>query len=217
MTDVNLTVAGIAKSFNRRAIFRDISFSLEGGDSLAITGRNGSGKSTLVKILCGVLTPSAGTVQYAIAGKDVPIDAAKDQLGLVSPHLQLYDEFSALENLELLSRIRSNNFPIGERASEFLKLVGLWDRRKDMVRTYSSGMKQRLKYAFALLHRPAVLLLDEPTSNLDAEGVEVVKRVVEAQKSTGILVVATNNEMEATWCARELHLADQAPIGTKLR
>jgi heme exporter protein A len=215
MIDVSLTVAGITKSFSRRAIFRDISFSLHGGDSLAITGRNGSGKSTLVKILCDVLTPTAGAVQYAIDGKNVSMESAKDQLGMVSPYLQLYDEFSGLENLELLSRIRSNNFPIDERSSEFLKLVGLWDRRKDMVRTYSSGMKQRLKYAFALLHRPLVLILDEPTSNLDAEGVDVVKSVVENQKSSGILVVATNDAMEARWCGQELQLGDQAQAELK--
>jgi heme exporter protein A len=215
MIDVSLTVAGITKLFSRRAIFRDISFSLHGGDSLAITGRNGSGKSTLVKILCGVLTPTAGAVQYAIDGKNVSMESAKDQLGMVSPYLQLYDEFSGLENLELLSRIRSNNFPIDARSSELLKLVGLWDRRKDMVRTYSSGMKQRLKYAFALLHRPSVLLLDEPTSNLDAEGVDVVKSVVENQKSSGILVVATNDAMEARWCGQELHLGDQAQAELK--
>jgi heme exporter protein A len=215
MMDVGLTVAGIAKVFSRRAIFREISFSLNGGDSLAITGRNGSGKSTLVKILCGVLTPTKGSIHYTVSGKSLTIDAAKDQLGLVSPYLQLYDEFSGLENLELLSRIRSNNFPIDERATEALQLVGLWDRRKDMVRTYSSGMKQRLKYAFALLHRPAVLLLDEPTSNLDAEGVEVVKRVVESQKSSGILIVATNDAVEARWCAQEIHLGDEPQTRTR--
>jgi len=214
MIDVTLTATGITKLFNRRMIFREISFSLKGGDSLAITGRNGSGKSTLVKILCGVLTPTQGTVQFAIGGKRVSIDAAKDYLGLVTPYLQLYDEFSGWENLELLSRIRSNDFPIDERAAESLKLVGLWDRRKDMVRTYSSGMKQRLKYAFALLHRPAVLVLDEPTSNLDAEGVEVVKRVAEAQRASGILVVATSDAIEAQWCARELRLGNQTQMVT---
>lgn len=216
MIDVSVTVAGIAKVFNRRAIFREISFSLKRGDSIAITGRNGSGKSTLVKILCGVLTPTEGSVQYSLGGKNVSVDVAKNQLGLVSPYLQLYDEFSGLENLEWLSRIRSNNFPIDERATEALNLVGLWDRRKDMVRTYSSGMKQRLKYAFALLHRPAVLVLDEPTSNLDAEGVDVVKRVVDAQKSSGILIVATNDALEARWCAQELHLGDQSQTAMKL-
>ena len=213
MMDVGLTVVGIAKVFSRRAIFRGISFSLKRGDSLAITGRNGSGKSTLVKILCGVLTPTKGRILYTVDGKNLTIDDAKDQLGLVSPYLQLYDEFSGLENLELLSRIRSNNFPTGERAVDALQLVGLWDRRKDMVRTYSSGMKQRLKYAFALLHGPAVLLLDEPTSNLDAEGVDVVKRVVESQKSGGILVVATNDAAEARWCAQEVHLGGEAEPG----
>ncbi|MEK6757277.1 MAG: ABC transporter ATP-binding protein [Bacteroidota bacterium] len=208
MSDVTLTVTGLAKQFNRRLIFRDISFSISAGDSLAITGKNGSGKSTLVKILCGVLSATAGTVQYAIAGKNLSTEHARNRLGLVSPYLQLYDEFSALENLQLLSQIRSNDFPFDERSEEALKLVGLWDRRRDFVRTYSSGMKQRLKYAFALLHRPSVLILDEPTANLDAEGVSVVKRVADEQKRSAILVVATNDEDEAAWCRQRIHLGN---------
>lgn len=209
MSDISLTVTGLSKQFNRRLVFRDISFSLSQGDSLAITGKNGSGKSTLVKILCAVLSPSSGGVHYAIAGNSLSMDQVRRRIGLVSPYLQLYDEFSALENLELLSQIRSNDFAFAERAEEGLRLVGLWDRRHDFVRTYSSGMKQRLKYAFALLHRPSILVLDEPTANLDADGVSIVKRVVGQQKESAILIVATNDEDEAAWCRQRILLGNQ--------
>ena len=206
MTTVSLTLNNVAKEFNRRSIFRDVSISLRGGESLAITGRNGSGKSTLVKIICGLLSPTRGSLTYALDGKTIEVDAIKDHIGLVSPYLQMYDEFTGLENLEVLSRIRADRNITGETITEALKNVGLWERRNDFVRTYSSGMKQRLKYAFAVLHRPDVLVLDEPTSNLDADGTAMVERCVKEQSSHGMLIVATNAAEEATWCTQRVIL-----------
>lgn len=201
-----LKVTDVSKEFSRRLIFRGISFSLAGGDSLAITGRNGSGKSTLVKVICGLLSPTRGKVEYMNDANTVPVEEVRNCIGLVSPYLQLYDEFTGIENLELLSKIRSDDTLDRSRMQELLSLVGLWDRRNDFVRTYSSGMKQRLKYAFAVLHEPAVLILDEPTSNLDSEGIEMVKGVVGQQKRSSILILATNDAEEATWCSAKVEL-----------
>jgi len=209
MTSVSLTVDAVTKEFNRRSIFRDVSFSLRSGESLAITGRNGSGKSTLVKIICGLLSPTRGSVAYVVDGKSIEVDAIKDHIGLVSPYLQMYDEFTGLENLEVLSRIRADHDITDAVITDALKNVGLWERRNDYVRTYSSGMKQRLKYAFAMLHRPEVLILDEPTSNLDAEGIAMVERCVKEQSSRGMLIVATNDPEEATWCVQRVVLGSE--------
>jgi heme exporter protein A len=209
MTPVSLTVDGVAKEFNRRSIFRDVSFSLRSGESLAVTGRNGSGKSTLVKIICGLLSPTRGSLAYVVDGKPIEVDALKDHIGLVSPYLQMYDEFTGLENLEVLSRIRADHDITAALIADALRNVGLWDRRNDFVRTYSSGMKQRLKYAFAMLHRPEVLILDEPTSNLDAEGIVMVERCVKEQSSRGMLIVATNDSDEATWCSQRVVLGGE--------
>jgi heme exporter protein A len=203
---MTLTLSDVSKEFNRRSIFRDVSFSLTGGDSLVITGRNGSGKSTLVKILCGLLSPTRGTISYGFDGKSIEHENVRNHIGLVSPYLQLYDEFSGLENLELLSQIRSDRVLEDGRIEEVLNDVGLWDRRKDFLRTYSSGMRQRLKYAFALVHQPDILVLDEPTSNLDADGIEMVKRRVSEQKKDSILIVATNDAEESAWCAKRIEL-----------
>jgi len=182
---------GIRKVFNRRVIFRDVSFSLEEGKVLLVTGRNGSGKSTLVKIVSHVLSPTAGSVTFTDGGGPVKGAVAR-HLGLVSPYLQLYDEFTASEHLDMAMTLRGLR-PDPAGADALLERVGLFPRRNDPVRTYSSGMKQRLKYAFALLHRPAVLLLDEPMSNLDAEGIGMVRGVMDEQRAAGILVVATND------------------------
>lgn len=206
MNSMTIKLTAIAKEFNRRLIFSDISFSLGGSESIAITGRNGSGKSTLVKIICGLLAPTRGTIEFAWNGKAVVVEELRNHIGLVSPYLQLYDEFSGVENLEILSKIRADGALENGRIEDVLTMAGLWDRRKDYVRTYSSGMKQRLKYAFAILHRPALLILDEPTSNLDKEGVEMVRAIVEEQVKAGVLVVATNDAEEAAWCMKEIKL-----------
>jgi heme exporter protein A len=206
MKDLTLTGVDVTKEFNRRTIFRNVSIALSPGDSLSVTGRNGSGKSTLVKVLAGLLAPTRGKVEYSLKGTMLEPESLRYHIGLVSPYLQLYDEFSGSENLELLSKIRSD-IGVGEgRIQEVLQRVGLSERKSDYVRTYSSGMKQRLKYAFAILHQPALLILDEPTSNLDHDGIAMVKEIVEEQKREGILVVATNDADEAAWCSSVVEL-----------
>ena len=206
MNKVFITADGLSKDFNRRPIFRDISFSFSSPSSLAITGKNGAGKSTLSKILAGLISSTKGSITYTLNDKHVGIEEFKHYIGFVSPYLNLYDEFTALENLQLLSRIRATTQQNEGRMKELLSLVNLWHRRDDFVGTFSSGMKQRLKYAFALLHNPIMLILDEPTSNLDEEGIEFVQRIVKQQKEEGILVVATNDKEEADWCGQEIHV-----------
>jgi heme exporter protein A len=188
---VTLTGTNLKKVFDHRTIFRDVSFSVQAGATLLITGRNGSGKSTLVKIITRVLSPTAGSVALrgGAAKETVP---GPQSVGLVSPYLQLFEEFSAIENLELAMGLRGMTFDRG-RAQVLLDRVGLARRKDDLVRTYSSGMKQRAKYAFALLHAPTVLVLDEPMANLDGEGIAVVRSVMNDHRAAGILVVATND------------------------
>jgi heme exporter protein A len=190
---VELSLAGnnLKKLFNWRVIFRDISFEVVRGQTLLITGRNGSGKSTLVKMISGVLTPTSGTVTIHRAG-DGKKEGDPDLLGLVSPYLQMYDEFSARENIQYALSIRGRKTD-EPWIDELMKRVGLFERQHDAVRTYSSGMKQRVKYAFALCHRPPVLLLDEPMANLDSDGIAIVRNIMSMQRNEGILVVATND------------------------
>jgi heme exporter protein A len=186
-------------------IFDHISFDLSRTESLSITGRNGSGKSTLVKILCGVLIPTTGSVSMTSEGSMIKSEQRRAFIGFVSPYLQLYDEFTGSENLHLATRLRGIKRQDAE-VDELLKRVGLFNCRDDRVGTYSSGMKQRLKYAFALLHKPALLVLDEPMSNLDEAGIQMVREIIEAQKQVGIAVVATNDADEARLCGHNLDL-----------
>ncbi len=199
-----LTVVDVGRRFGRRWLFRKIAFDLHGGESLAVTGPNGSGKSTLLRILARLLQPSEGEVRMAIGGDVVDRDTHPLRTGFVAPYLNVYDGLSARENLEFLASAR--RLPASEsRIADVLGLVQLADRSDDRVATYSSGMKVRVKYAAALLAHPPLLLLDEPTTNLDSRGVAMVREVMDAHLSRGgMLIVATNNAEEARWCTRQL-------------
>lgn len=207
MNEINLKVRELKKVFNRRLVFDKLNFEIKQGERLVVTGKNGSGKSTLLKILAGVLTQSAGSFQYLINDKKIDRESIYQIVGLVSPYLVLYDEFSAYENLYLFAKIRGIKIAEDD-INNILNRVGLFERRNDLLRTYSSGMKQRAKYASALLHNPFVLLLDEPTSNLDMAGKNFVDDLVMNFRSDGIVIVATNEAQDFKYGDRIINLDD---------
>ncbi len=206
MNHIHISARNIAKTFNRRQVFSGISFSVSSPGSMAITGKNGAGKSTLAKIIAGVLSSTSGELVYEVEGKKLDDEMKKTHIGFVSPYLSLYDEFSAMENLFLLMRIRSIKGSDRAHLEMLLKRFNLWQRKDDSVRGYSTGMKQRLKYVFALAHSPSVLILDEPTANLDNDGIKVVEEIVTEQERSSILIVATNDSAEAAWCEQGVPL-----------
>lgn len=188
---IELSGHKLTKMFNRRVIFEDISFSLQRRHTLLISGPNGSGKSTLVKMISGVLTPTRGEVRTLCDGFDA-MPMLHSIIGLVSPYLQMYEEFSARENLQFSLAARGLRH-LRREIQPLLENLQLKGRLDDPVRTFSSGMKQRVKYAFALIHQPPILILDEPMANLDASGIGMVKNIMAQQQAEGILVVATND------------------------
>lgn len=202
---ISLEVKNLGKRFGRREVFDQINFSLKEKSSLIITGRNGSGKTTLLKILCGLVRPTQGEVSMKTGGKKIGPEESKNLLGVVMPDLELYGELTALENLLFLSRIRGQSSG-GDELKEKIHQVGLAEREEDLVATFSSGMKQRLKYALALLFEPKILLLDEPTANLDEEGITLVDRIVSHQKKRGILILATNERADLKYGEQILRL-----------
>ncbi len=207
MNEITLKVRELKKVFNRRLVFDNLNFQIRQGERLVVTGKNGSGKSTLIKILAGVLTQSAGSFQYLINDKKVDRESIFQIVGLVSPYLVLYDEFSAYENLYLFAKIRGLKISEAD-INNILIRVDLFERRNDLLRTYSSGMKQRVKYASAILHDPYVLLLDEPTSNLDIAGKNFVDDLVMNFRSDGIVIVATNEAQDFKYGDRIINLDD---------
>jgi heme exporter protein A len=205
---ISLGVKNLAKSFGFRKVFEGISFSLREKESLVFTGKNGSGKSTLLKILAGLLRPSKGEINISLDGQTTNKIERRKLLGFVGPDLSLYDELTALENLEFLSKAQGLEFK-KEELIQRLEKIGLKGRGEDLVSSYSSGMKQRLKYVFALLHEPQILLLDEPGSNLDEPGLFLLDDIIAEQKKRGILVLATNDKREIKYGDKILNLDQQ--------
>jgi len=204
----SLTADAVGHRYGSLLLFRRLSFEMHGGESLAVTGANGAGKSTLLRILAGVLAPKAGTVTLTVDDAAVSSDRHPTRVGLVAPALGLYDGLTARENLAFLARARRLS-DATRRIEETLTRVGLVDRADDPVSTFSSGMRQRVKYAAALLPAPPLLLLDEPAANLDAAGREMVEAVVaDQQTGGGMVVVATNRADEAARHDRTLRIED---------
>jgi len=190
---LKLTIDGLAKEFPGRPVFSGISAIVKNGGRLVISGPNGSGKSTLVRILCAFNRPTRGTVILEIDDKPLTRLDIRPHIGLVSPDMLLYDELTALENLSFFSGVSGNEFPLPDLERR-LENIGLGGRGDDFVGSYSSGMKQRLKYCLALLRDPELLILDEPTANLDERGKELVDDIILSHK--GITIIATNEKSE---------------------
>jgi heme exporter protein A len=179
---------------------------MEGGEAVAVTGVNGSGKSTLLRLVAGVETPARGTIRLEVDGSDIPQAERPAAVGLAGPALGLYGALSARETLRFIVRARGLDGGAA-RVDAVLKQVGLADRADDLVGTYSSGMQQRVRLATALLHRPALLLLDEPTATLDAAGRALVTAIVRAQRASGgMVLLATNDPAEVALCSRTVEV-----------
>lgn len=191
----SLIVENLGKRFGERKVFSKINFELHSGDSIAIVGSNGSGKSTLLKVILSLLTPTRGKVLYKEDELILDEDNFRSYISFVSPYLNLYDHLTAEENLVFFSTVAGFTVT-GKEINALLAKVGLEGRGMDYVVGYSSGMKQRLKYAVALLKKPEFLFLDEPTSNLDDAGKKIVFDIVEEYRKDSIILVATNEKEE---------------------
>lgn len=205
MSEYSLTAESINKTFGRRLIFSGINFKLNTSIIFGISGPNGSGKSTLVKIIANIISPSSGKLFHNLNGTEIKPEKLHNHIGLVSPYLILYDEFSAYENLNYFSEIRGVLFD-KNKVDNLLNKFLLFNRKDDLVKTYSSGMKQRLKFIFALMHSPQLIILDEPTSNLDDEGKEVVYKLVREEAEKNIVIIASNEKTDLSLCSETIDL-----------
>jgi heme exporter protein A len=199
MSNYSVEAVNLNKAFGRRLIFNNINF------IFGISGPNGSGKSTLIKIIAGITSPSLGKIIHNSYEKPILPEKLHNYIGFVSPYLVLYDEFSAWENLNYFSMIRDIPFD-NDKVTFLLDRFLLLSRKDDFVKAYSSGMKQRLKFIFALMHSPRLLLLDEPTSNLDAEGKEKVYSLLKKESESSIIVIASNEESDLEICSSLIQL-----------
>ncbi|MDQ3364993.1 MAG: ABC transporter ATP-binding protein [Myxococcota bacterium] len=192
-----LALRGLGKDYGARTAVGAVDLEVARGECLGLLGPNGAGKTTAISMACGVVTPTRGTV--AIAGIDLAREpyAAKAQLGLVPQDLALYEELSALQNLRYFGALYGlRGGLLAERIAWALGVVGLADRASEQVKRYSGGMKRRLNLAGGLLHRPALLILDEPTVGVDPQSRNHIFETVRALRADGMTIVYTSHYME---------------------
>lgn len=202
MPDTRLAFRDVTRGFGRLGVLSGVSGEAGSGEALLVTGANGSGKSTLLRCLAGLLALQKGEIELVQDGRCLDTRQRRLAVGYVAPDLAFYEELSTLENLRFAARLR--RVP-RERCGELLDLVGLPPDR--LAGALSSGMMQRLRWCWALLHRPRLLLLDEPQQNLDAPGVELVQRLLAGHLDAGgLAVVANPSRLEIPRVARRIDL-----------
>jgi len=192
-----ITVKKLVKRFGPKVVLRGLDFEVESGEFVALLGPNGAGKTTFLRILASLSRPVMGTVN--IAGYQLPNQAAavRRRLGVVSHLPLLYGDLTAEENLRFYGRM----YGISEmetRITEVLEMIGLAPRRRDLVRTFSRGMQQRLAIGRAVLHDPEVMLFDEPHTGLDQDACEMLDTVLREVAARGRTVVMTSHDLART-------------------
>ena len=192
-----LEVQGLVKKYGEKTAVKGISFTVEAGEIFSLLGPNGAGKTTTISMLSTLYTPTGGDA--AIGGHSVTREpmAVRQLIGVVPQDIALYEELTARENLAFWGQMYNlNGKALNTRIDEVLVQVGLTDRAKDRVKTYSGGMKRRINIAAGLLHRPKLLFMDEPTVGIDPQSRRAILDTVKALNAEGMTVLYTTHYME---------------------
>ncbi len=200
-----IEVEHLRKSYGPLLAVDDASFTAKPGEIFGLLGPNGAGKSTTLGCICGLLKPTAGSIR--VNGHDVVHDArkAKQEIGVVPQEVALYEDLTARENLDYWGAVQGlGGAALKSAIEEALNITGLADRAKEPVKRFSGGMKRRLNFAAGILHKPKVLLLDEPTVGVDPQSRVRLLELVRAQAAAGACVLYTTHYMEEaeTLCDR---------------
>ena len=201
----------VGKRFNKEWILRNLSLDIPSQSSLSITGANGSGKSTLIKLISTYMEPTSGNIQYFKNKKSYPIESIPQLIGLAAPYVDLIEEFSLREHVEFHFKFRSTPFSL----DEIIARTNFQFSIDKKVQDFSSGMKQRLKLALAIFAKNKLLILDEPTSNLDQEGIEWYRDQILQKIGTCTIIVASNQRHEYDFISKNIDLDNKNTIRMK--
>ncbi|HLF34462.1 MAG TPA: ATP-binding cassette domain-containing protein [Cyclobacteriaceae bacterium] len=203
---MEIRLEGISKRFTSEWILKNLSYNFKEGRSYAITGPNGSGKSTLLLIISGWILPSEGRSLYAQGKMKVDPDQVYKHLDLSAPYLELIEDFTLREIVDF--HFRFKNLVEGFSKNDFIEAVYLEKEKDKYIRHFSSGMKQRLKLGLGLYSAGSVLLLDEPTSNLDEQGKNWYTGAVDQAKKRKLIILASNQPGEYELCDEQIRILD---------
>lgn len=199
---ITIELLDTGRRYNRQWIFRHIDLELSSPSSVAILGPNGSGKSTLLQVLAGFLSPSEGNMRLMIDGREIDIASVYQYVSLSAPYLELLEEFSLQEQLSFNMGLKGS---FGGHSLEYLlERSGLAATGSKPIRQFSSGMKQRVKLLLACSSDTPLLLLDEPLTNLDQQGLLWYQQLIRDFSTDRCIIVASNNLSEYEFCTRQI-------------
>lgn len=203
---MKITLDNTGKKYNKEWIFKGMNLNILSPSSYVISGSNGSGKSTLLKVLSGFETPSKGVISYE---NENPISLEKihKYVAYTSPYISVFEEYTVKELVSFYTKLKPLKNNIAH--SEFIEIVELKNTKEKAIKHFSSGMKQRVKLGLAILSDTPILLLDEPTSNLDSNAILWYQNLIQKNLENRITFVASNNQKdESFFCEREIKIED---------
>ena len=201
-----IEATGLGKRFQRDWIFRGLTRAFRPGSATAVLGPNGAGKSTLLNTFSGQLLPTEGTLTYTLAGRPLAVEDVPRHLAYAAPYLELLEELTLLELLSFHTRFKP--LRAGITPEKLVDIMYLGNARQRLIREFSSGMKQRLKLGLALYAAAPLLLLDEPTTNLDATGIAWYQEHMQTTRADRTLLLSSNVPAEYAFCDEHLLVTD---------
>ena len=201
---MRISVTDAGKRFNREWIFRNLSLELHSNQHYAITGHNGSGKSTFLQCIAGSLYTTEGKINFNLNGKTLEPEVVYKQLSICAPYLELIEEMTPTEFLSYHASFKP--FIKGWNATSIIEEIGLAKAKQKQIRYFSSGMKQRVKLAQAFFSDTPVLLLDEPCTNLDQQGIDLYKQLISSLCSNRLVLISSNDATEYSSCTEIIRM-----------
>ena len=200
---MRIVLENIEKKFNKDILFTSVNLIFELNNKYALIGANGSGKSTLLQIISSYLSPNKGSISYVIKNKKIEADQLFQYISIAAPYLELIEEMTLIEFLEYHFSFKKNKIGI----HEMISLVNLDEAKNKPIEKFSSGMKQRVKLLQAFMSDTPILLLDEPCSKLDQDGINLYHQLMEKYTDNRIVIVASNEQQEIAQCNTHIRIA----------
>lgn len=203
---MTISLSDTGKRFNRDWIFRHFTYTFESGNSYAITGPNGSGKSTLLQVISGALHNNEGNIHYSTGDAHLPVEEVYRHVSICAPYLEVIEEMTLTEFLSFHQNFKP--FLSGITVQEIISILRLDDAAGKQIRYYSSGMKQRVKLSQCIFSDAPLVLLDEPCTNLDSNGIELYHNLVDKYCRNRIVIVSSNDKVEYDFCQAIINIQD---------
>lgn len=207
----SIELKAISKRYNNQWIFKDITYSFNGPAAYVIRGQNGSGKTTLLQLISGNLQQSKGEVAYTINGKNILTENIYRYVSYASPYLELYEDYTLKEAIDFQANFKPWKNKL--TTAEIISILKLESAKDKAIKQFSTGMKQRVKLALAILSDAPILLIDEPTSNLDKNVIKWYQQLISDYTKDKLVIICSNdNQEEYYFCNQELNIEDYRPL-----